>query len=139
MPALTIYFDGSCPLCRREIAFYKGNPDAAQLVWHDVSVNFQANDDSSLGDGLSCQRAMAFFHVRDAQGNLFKAVLHLLVCGWSCEDGALQVEFFRCGHSVGPLAWVTKCSCPFGPLCKSICSNGMRVIHEPISSFGVGC
>ena len=70
MPALTIYFDGSCPLCRREIAFYKGNPDAAQLVWHDVSVNFQANDDSSLGDGLSCQRAMAFFHVRDAHGNL---------------------------------------------------------------------
>jgi hypothetical protein len=24
-----------------------------------------------------------------------KAVLHLLVCGWSCEDGAWQVEFFR--------------------------------------------
>ncbi|NDD03179.1 MAG: DUF393 domain-containing protein, partial [Betaproteobacteria bacterium] len=41
MPPLTIYYDGSCPLCRREIAFYKSNPDAAQLVWHDVSVNFQ--------------------------------------------------------------------------------------------------
>lgn len=67
MPALTIYYDGSCPLCRREIAFYKGNPDAAQLVWHDVSVNFQSNDNSSLGDGLNCQLAMAYFHVRDAQ------------------------------------------------------------------------
>lgn len=119
MPVLTIYYDGSCPLCRREIAFYRRNPDAAQLVWHDVSVNFLANDDASLGAGLSCQRAMAYFHVRDAEGQLFEAALPLRVCGASSEVGVWLAVCFLFGHSAGLSKWDTSCSCPFVPPCKS--------------------
>ena len=64
-PALTVYFDGSCPLCRREIALYRRLPQAAQLAWVDVSAG------QALGEGLSCAAAMARFHVRDPQGRLF--------------------------------------------------------------------
>jgi len=67
-PRLSVYFDGSCPLCRREIALYLRNPHAHQLAWVGVSLGPQACD---LGDGLSCAQAMARFHVRDAQGRLF--------------------------------------------------------------------
>lgn len=64
-PRLTVYFDGSCPLCRREIALYRRLPQAAQLAWVDVSAG------QALGEDLSCAAAMARFHVRDPQGRLF--------------------------------------------------------------------
>lgn len=64
-PVLTVYHDGSCPLCRREIALYRRLPGADRLQWVDVS------EAAPLGEGLSCQAAMARFHVRDSQGRLF--------------------------------------------------------------------
>ncbi len=63
-PELIVYFDGSCPLCRREIAFYRRSLASQDLQWVDVS------QDSALGEGLSCESAMRRFHVRDAQGRL---------------------------------------------------------------------
>ncbi len=63
-PLLTVYFDGSCPLCRREIALYRRQRGAQQLAWVDVSAG------EALGEGLSCEAAMRRFHVREAQGRL---------------------------------------------------------------------
>ena len=63
-PELTVYFDGSCPLCRREIAFYRRLRGAERLQWLDVSAG------APLGQDLSCEAAMRRFHVRDAQGRL---------------------------------------------------------------------
>ena len=64
IPELTIYYDGSCPLCRREIAFYRRRPGADLLNWVDVSAGLP------LGEGLSCDAAMRRFHVREASGRL---------------------------------------------------------------------
>ena len=63
-PELTVYFDGSCPLCRREIALYRRQRGAERLAWVDVSAP------AALGEGLSCEAAMRRFHVREAQGRL---------------------------------------------------------------------
>lgn len=63
---LTVYFDGSCPLCRREIGFYKNSAGADQIRWEDIS---RVLDGQVAGD-LSCQQAMARFHVRAADGSL---------------------------------------------------------------------
>jgi predicted DCC family thiol-disulfide oxidoreductase YuxK len=65
IPCLTVYFDGSCPLCQREIAFYRRLPQAVLIDWIDVSAG------TDLGGVLSCEAAMARFHVRDSQGRLF--------------------------------------------------------------------
>ncbi|MFM7026391.1 MAG: thiol-disulfide oxidoreductase DCC family protein [Limnohabitans sp.] len=62
--AITVYFDGSCPLCRREISLYRRLRGAEQLHWVDVSSG------QTTGAGLSCEQAMRRFHVRDAQGQL---------------------------------------------------------------------
>ncbi len=61
---LTVYFDGSCPLCRGEIALYRRQRGAERLAWVDVSAP------AELGEGLSCEAAMRRFHVREAQGRL---------------------------------------------------------------------
>jgi predicted DCC family thiol-disulfide oxidoreductase YuxK len=63
--SLTVYFDGSCPMCRREIAIYRRLPQAAAVDWVDVSAG------AELGASLSCAQAMARFHVRDRQGRLY--------------------------------------------------------------------
>jgi predicted DCC family thiol-disulfide oxidoreductase YuxK len=63
---VTVYFDGSCPLCRREIGFYKNSAGADQIRWEDIS---RVLDGQVAGD-LSCQQAMARFHVRAANGSL---------------------------------------------------------------------
>lgn len=63
-PELTVYYDGSCPLCRREIALYRRQRGAERLAWHDLSAG------APTGPDLSCAAALRRFHVRDAQGRL---------------------------------------------------------------------
>jgi predicted DCC family thiol-disulfide oxidoreductase YuxK len=61
---VTVYYDGSCPLCRREIAVYQRAEGGDSVNWCDVS---QA--DAPLG-GISTEQAMARFHVRGSDGML---------------------------------------------------------------------
>lgn len=60
----TVYFDGACPLCRREIAIYqKAQSDDLEFV--DVS----ASDFASMPD-LTRDEALKRFHVRQPDGQL---------------------------------------------------------------------
>ncbi|BBF91445.1 thiol-disulfide oxidoreductase DCC family protein [Blastochloris tepida] len=65
-PALTVYYDGSCPVCSREIALYRGCEGADAIVWTDIT---KATGDA-LAPDLSRAEAMARFHVRRADGSL---------------------------------------------------------------------
>jgi len=64
--ALTVYYDGACPVCSREIAMYRRQAGAEQCAWVDAS----SCPESALGTGLSRDRALARFHVRRADGVL---------------------------------------------------------------------
>jgi len=61
----TVYFDGSCPLCRAEIGHYRRKDRSGALCFVDVS-----NPDALLPDGLAHRQAMARFHVRAGNGQL---------------------------------------------------------------------
>jgi predicted DCC family thiol-disulfide oxidoreductase YuxK len=63
---LTVYFDGSCPLCRAEIGHYRKRRGAETIEFVDVS-----NEDVPLACGLDRTAAMARFHVRESNGRLF--------------------------------------------------------------------
>ena len=65
-PACTVYFDGACPLCRREIAHYRSQAGAASMAWVDVA----GGDAAALGAGLSRDAALARLHVRQQDGSL---------------------------------------------------------------------
>lgn len=64
--ALTVYYDGACPVCSQEIALYRRQSGADQCVWVDASSCPEAD----LGNGLSRAGALARFHVRRADGEL---------------------------------------------------------------------
>ena len=63
---VTVYYDGACPVCSREIAVYRNQVAAEQCQWVDASDCA----DAMLGGDLSRSDALARFHVRRADGTL---------------------------------------------------------------------
>ena len=61
-----VYFDGACPLCRREIAAYRAMTGGDGLDWVDAS----GCAPEKLGADLTREQALARLHVRDAEGRL---------------------------------------------------------------------
>ena len=64
--SLTVFFDGSCPICSKEINFYKMRAGADELSWVDVSdeeipIPIQTRSREDL---------MARFHVLSSSGEL---------------------------------------------------------------------
>jgi predicted DCC family thiol-disulfide oxidoreductase YuxK len=63
---LQVFYDGSCPLCTREIAFYQRREGADGICWVDVS----ANTSPEAYPGLSKDQALSRFHVKTGNGTL---------------------------------------------------------------------
>jgi len=63
-PAATVFYDGACPLCAREIAHYRRLRGADRLNWVDIG-----GDHTTLERyGLDYETAMARLHVLDGSG-----------------------------------------------------------------------
>ncbi len=56
-----VFFDGACPLCRREIAHYRRLKSATRLDWIDI----QQAQERLAEYGIDHATAMARFHVLD--------------------------------------------------------------------------
>lgn len=60
---LTVLYDGDCPLCSREIAWYRQKPANEPIRW----VNLR-DPAARLPDGIERKAALARFHVVHANG-----------------------------------------------------------------------
>ena len=67
----TVYYDGACPVCRREIGFYKRQDGGEQIEWIDVANA----EECELPDGLSRETALKRFHVRKDDGQMVDGAL----------------------------------------------------------------
>jgi len=66
----TVFYDGDCPLCRREIAHYRRMDSRERLHWVDA-----VNEPETLAEhGLSLERAMTELHVLDGAGRWQRGV-----------------------------------------------------------------
>jgi 3-demethoxyubiquinol 3-hydroxylase len=63
--ALTVLYDGGCPLCRREIALYRGMKSTQPVCYADV-----ADPGLALPAGAERQALLARFHVKQADGTM---------------------------------------------------------------------
>ena len=61
-----MFYDGGCPLCKREVAHYKRLDSAARVSWVDI------DEDACLleASGISVEQAMKRLHVKDHNGQL---------------------------------------------------------------------
>jgi len=79
--ALTVMYDGACPLCRHEIGLYQSLTPLENVAWLDVS---EATANMNPADQA---RYMARFHVRQKDGSLLSGAaafvaLWLTMPGW---------------------------------------------------------
>lgn len=80
-PACTVYFDGACPVCAREIAHYRTREGAERLAFVDVSG--AAADPAS---DLSREAALARMHARLPDGTLVSGAAAFAAL-WSALPG----------------------------------------------------
>ncbi|MBO22421.1 MAG: hypothetical protein CMM26_08650 [Rhodospirillaceae bacterium] len=64
--SVTVYYDGACPLCSREIDFYRRFRGASNIVWIDIADS----GDHNIAPDLPSAAARARFHVRTSSGTL---------------------------------------------------------------------
>lgn len=95
---LTVYYDGACPLCRREIGFYQGRCGADEVCWVDVSCC----TDEEVAPGLSKTAALARFHVQAPDGSLSSGGLAFAKL-WTALPGFRAVGRIA---QLPPLVWV---------------------------------
>jgi predicted DCC family thiol-disulfide oxidoreductase YuxK len=77
--SLVVYFDGACPVCSREINFYRQRTGTA-VTYCDVSANICPAPD------LSRDAALARFHVRLPDGQLLSGAAAFLAL-WAQTPG----------------------------------------------------
>lgn len=77
----TVYFDGACPLCRREIAHYQRVGSDAALCFVDVSA-----PNAATPDGVEREQALARFHVRAGDGRVVSGAA-AFVAVWAALPG----------------------------------------------------
>jgi predicted DCC family thiol-disulfide oxidoreductase YuxK len=80
-PALTVLYDGACPLCRRGIGLYRGLQPDKPLCFADVS-----DPEQPLPRGTTREQLLARFHVRDADGRLLSGAQAFLAL-WATLPG----------------------------------------------------
>lgn len=95
--AVTVFYDGACPLCSAEIGYYRRRRGAERLTWVDVATC----PTEVVAPDLSRQQALERFHVRDAGGRLVSGGQAFAVL-WSALPAFAWVG--RLFH-VRPLAW----------------------------------
>ena len=65
LPKSTVYFDGSCSLCRAEIGYYRRKDQDRALCFIDISET-----GSEAPEGTTQERAMKRFYVRASDGRV---------------------------------------------------------------------
>ena len=94
--SFTVYYDGNCPLCRKEIAFYQRRRGADRISWVDVS------DPDAVPTDLDCNKALSRFHVRERNGRLVNGG-EAFAALWRQLPAFRSIgEIFR----VAPLKWL---------------------------------
>jgi len=98
-PAATVYYDGACPLCRREIAHYRSRAGAEAIAWVDVS----SCPPEALGPGLEREAALARMHVRASDGTLVSGA-RAFAALWSALPGFRLLGRLAASRPVAPVA-----------------------------------
>lgn len=96
----TAYYDGACPVCAREVAFWRGRPGGEAIAWVDVS-----RPEAAPGTGLTRAAALGRMHVRLPDGRLVAGARAFAVI-WGAMPGFRWLGPLAGHRLVAPVAEV---------------------------------
>ena len=67
---ITVFYDGACSLCAREIDYYRRIAPAGVFVWQDITESAE----SLAREGVSLAQGLRLLHVKDDAGRLHVGV-----------------------------------------------------------------
>ena len=70
-PKLTIFFDGGCPLCKREVDFLQSKNQKGALSFIDINTSDFSSD---LKHGITYKQAMDRIHAMKSDGSVIKDI-----------------------------------------------------------------
>ena len=70
-PKLTIFFDGGCPLCKREVDFLQSKNQKGALSFIDINTSDFSSD---LKYGITYKQAMDRIHAMKSDGSVIKDI-----------------------------------------------------------------
>ena len=85
---LTVLYDGACPLCSREIAWYRRQAAGEDIRWLDLS----RCEEAALPAGISRTDALARFHVVDDSGRPVSGAAAFARL-WACYPGLRRLAW----------------------------------------------
>lgn len=95
---LTVFFDGACPLCQREISFYRRLSEDGSVRWVDV----ETTETCYLPEGLTRDDALARFHVQTGSGEMLSGARGFIAL-WA------HIPYFQWVAKIArvpPLPWI---------------------------------
>ncbi|AMO58054.1 thiol-disulfide oxidoreductase DCC family protein [Endozoicomonas montiporae] len=67
---ITVYFDGACPLCVREVSRWRNASFSCEVEWFDITGQEQALNER----GIDPRQAMLQLHTQTSDGNTFVSI-----------------------------------------------------------------
>lgn len=74
---ITVYYDGKCGMCAKEIRYYKKIAPNNIFDWQDITVSTQSLKQS----GVSLTEGLKYLHVKNTEGKLLIGV-DAFICIW---------------------------------------------------------
>ncbi|WP_417671159.1 thiol-disulfide oxidoreductase DCC family protein [Roseibium sp.] len=96
---ISVYYDGKCGLCAREIGYFKKRIPRTPIMWHDIA----RNPESLAGTGVDQADALMFMRVKDAEGRLHSSVDAFIIL-WSQFKGWRTLASLVGRRPIRPLA-----------------------------------
>lgn len=86
---ISVFYDGKCGQCSREIAYFRKKTPRCPILWQDIATEPQLLN----GTGLTQAEALLFMRVRDEEGRI-KTGVDAFIILWSLFPGwALLARF----------------------------------------------
>jgi predicted DCC family thiol-disulfide oxidoreductase YuxK len=118
-PSVTVYYDGSCPLCTREIALYQRSTGSNRVAWCDISQEPPPPE-------LTRDQAMARFHVQNDKGQMVSGAKAFITLWLSLP----RWRWLGRVASVPPLPWILegvyRLFLPIRPMMQKMARQKMR-------------